>query len=53
VSVDEFRLAVGQTFRKERRLARLISRTGAAPDHPVHPSMPETEYLKVFVWNVD
>jgi len=53
VSVDDFRLAVGQTFRKERRLARLISRTGAAPDHPVHPSMPETEYLKVFVWNVD
>lgn len=53
VSGEDFRLAVGQTFRKERRLARLIARLGAAPDHPIHPAMPETEYLKVLVWNID
>jgi len=53
VSSEDFRLAVGQAFRKERRLARMIARLGASPDHPVHPAMPETEYLKVLVWNLD
>jgi 23S rRNA (cytosine1962-C5)-methyltransferase len=33
----------------EGRSLRILSRTGAAPDHPVAPECPETEYLKV-VW---
>lgn len=53
VSSDDFRQAVGPAFRKERRVARLVARLGAAPDHPVHPAMSETEYLKVLVWSVD
>lgn len=53
VSPDDFRQAVGQAFRKERRPARLLAFRGAAPDHPVHPAMIETEYLKVLVWSVD
>lgn len=28
------------------RSVRLLERAGAAPDHPVHPAIPETEYLK-------
>ncbi len=53
--VDEldFQTAVNRAFRQRRREARLIERLGAAPDHPVHPSMPETRYLKVLVWSVD
>lgn len=53
VTSDDFRQAVGQAFRKERRAARLLARLGAAPDHPVHPAMSETEYLKVLVWSID
>jgi 23S rRNA (cytosine1962-C5)-methyltransferase len=30
-----------------RRL-QVLERHGHAPDHPVHPAMPETEYLKAF-----
>jgi 23S rRNA (cytosine1962-C5)-methyltransferase len=25
---------------------QILERHGHAPDHPVHPAMPETEYLK-------
>lgn len=53
VTVDDFRLAVAPAFRKSRRTARLLAKFGASPDHPVHPAMPETEYLKVMVWDVD
>lgn len=53
VDPDDFRQAVGQAFRKDRRPGRLLAHLGAAPDHPVHPAMIETEYLKVLVWSVD
>lgn len=53
VDPDDFRQAVGQAFRKSHRTARLLAHRGAAPDHPVHPAMIETEYLKVLVWSVD
>ena len=32
---------------------RLLEWRGAAPDHPVHPSMPETRYLKFAVLSVE
>lgn len=32
--------------RAEGRRLQLLERRGHAPDHPVHPAMPETEYLK-------
>lgn len=32
----------------ENRRAQILERHGHAPDHPVHPVMPETEYLKAF-----
>jgi 23S rRNA (cytosine1962-C5)-methyltransferase len=30
------------------RRVQIVERHGHAPDHPVHPAMPETEYLKAF-----
>lgn len=41
------RVALGAAQETGRRL-QLLERHGHAPDHPVHPAMPETEYLKAF-----
>lgn len=35
------------------RPARLIRQAGAGPDHPVHPLLPESAYLKVLVYALD
>lgn len=53
VDESDFHQAVLRALRQKKRQARLIARLGAAPDHPLHPSMPETLYLKVLVWAVD
>ncbi len=34
------------------RTVRIIERRGQARDHPVHPAMPETEYLTCFILEV-
>jgi len=31
---------------RARRIGRLLAQTGAGPDHPVHPLLPESAYLK-------
>lgn len=53
VDEGDFHQAIVRAFRQKKRSARLIMRRGAAPDHPLHPAMPETQYLKVLVWAVD
>jgi 23S rRNA (cytosine1962-C5)-methyltransferase len=35
------------------RRAALIREAGAGPDHPVHPMLPETSYLKTLTYAVD
>jgi 23S rRNA (cytosine1962-C5)-methyltransferase len=35
------------------RTGRVVHATGAAPDHPVHPLLPETAYLKSLVYQLD
>jgi 23S rRNA (cytosine1962-C5)-methyltransferase len=35
------------------RAAALIRQAGAGPDHPVHPSLPESAYLKALVYALD
>jgi 23S rRNA (cytosine1962-C5)-methyltransferase len=35
------------------RAARLIRQAGAGPDHPVHPLLPESAYLKALVYALD
>lgn len=34
------------------RQAQLIRRGGQGPDHPIHPAMPETDYLKSLLFRV-
>jgi 23S rRNA (cytosine1962-C5)-methyltransferase len=35
------------------RRARLLRQAGAAPDHPLHPHLPESGYLKALVFALD
>ncbi len=35
------------------RTARILSTTGAGPDHPVHPHLPESAYLKAQLLQLD
>jgi len=35
------------------RDGRILRTSGAAPDHPVHPALPETAYLKGLLLQVD
>jgi 23S rRNA (cytosine1962-C5)-methyltransferase len=46
---SECAIGIQRTGRK----ARLIRAAGAAPDHPVHPMLPETAYLKALVYALD
>ena len=39
------RIALEAAHTRRRRM-QILERHGQAPDHPVHPAMPETEYLK-------
>ena len=38
---------------KAGRTASLIHSAGASADHPVHPMLPETAYLKALVYALD
>jgi 23S rRNA (cytosine1962-C5)-methyltransferase len=35
------------------RKGRILRISGAGPDHPVHPHLPETAYLKTMVLQID
>ena len=35
------------------RAGRILAATGAAPDHPVHPALPESAYLKASLIQLD
>lgn len=47
-----FEDVVALAARKTGRTLQLLHRAGAAPDHPVLPAMPETEYLKFNAYRV-
>ena len=51
--VDRFQVECAAGIARAGRLARLIRVSGAGPDHPVHPMLPETAYLKAFVYALD
>lgn len=46
---SECAAGIGRTGRK----SALIRSAGAGPDHPVHPMLPESSYLKSLVYSVD
>ena len=43
---DAFAAAVAEGLHRARREGRIIASGGAGPDHPVHPHLPESAYLK-------
>jgi 23S rRNA (cytosine1962-C5)-methyltransferase len=43
---DLFAAAVAEGLQRARREGRIIATGGAGPDHPVHPHLPESAYLK-------
>jgi len=46
VEPQSFAEAVRRGLQDAQRDGRIIASTGAAPDHPVHPLLPESAYLK-------
>lgn len=52
ISKDGFFSAIEQATIKAKRKIQLLKFAGAAPDHPVLPAMPETEYLKFAIFAV-
>jgi 23S rRNA (cytosine1962-C5)-methyltransferase len=50
---DEFAKQVARGVLEGGRSAKQVYATGAAPDHPVHPFLPESAYLKALVLQVD
>ena len=53
VSWDEFHGVVAAAAGDAQRRVRLLERREAAPDHPVVLNIPETEYLKCLILQVD
>jgi 23S rRNA (cytosine1962-C5)-methyltransferase len=49
---DELIALVQQSARHLSRFAQLVSVGGHAPDHPIHPAIPETRYLKALTFRV-
>ncbi len=44
--LDAFTAQVAAALHRARRDARVLFTGGAGPDHPVHPNLPESAYLK-------
>ena len=44
--LDAFSAVVAEGLHRARRNGRILATTGAGPDHPVHPHLPESAYLK-------
>jgi 23S rRNA (cytosine1962-C5)-methyltransferase len=53
VSSEAFMEATWSGIREAGRGGRLLQIAGAGPDHPVHPSLPESAYLKFLVYALD
>ena len=50
VAADAFADEVRRGLRDAGRAGRLIRQSGAGPDHPSHPFLPESAYLKFLVY---
>src|SRR3984957_6332 len=53
VSAEEFQDAIATAGRAAERHLQILEAGGQAPDHPVHPSIPETRYLKTYFCRVN
>jgi 23S rRNA (cytosine1962-C5)-methyltransferase len=52
MSADALMTAIQKAARHLNRLAQIVEMGGQAPDHPVHPGIEETRYLKSFVCRI-
>jgi 23S rRNA (cytosine1962-C5)-methyltransferase len=46
LATDDLVGALQQATRHVNRFAQIVEVGGHAPDHPIHPAIPETHYLK-------
>ena len=53
VSAEELQDAIAKAARSADRHLQILEAGGQAPDHPVHPSIPETRYLKTYFCRVN
>ena len=53
VPPDRFQVECAMGIARAGRSARLVRASGAGPDHPIHPMLPETAYLKALVYRLD
>ncbi|HJU17633.1 MAG TPA: class I SAM-dependent rRNA methyltransferase [Stellaceae bacterium] len=53
VAAADFAEAVRRGLADAGRGARILREAGAAPDHPIHPALPESAYLKTLTLALD
>jgi 23S rRNA (cytosine1962-C5)-methyltransferase len=53
VSLQDLSEAANHGFRKANRVAKVIRSFGAGFDHPIHPALKESEYLKSICFIVE
>jgi len=53
LSAEELQDAIGKAARGADRQVQILESGGQAPDHPVHPAIPETRYLKAYFCRVN
>jgi 23S rRNA (cytosine1962-C5)-methyltransferase len=53
VTVEDFGESVARGLGDARRTGRILRQAGAGPDHPVHPMLPESAYLKSLTLALD
>lgn len=53
VAADPFAKLVANGLRDARRTGRILRASGADVDHPVHPNLPESAYLKALTLQLD
>ena len=52
LSAEQLQEAIGKAARSADKHLQIVEAGGQAPDHPVHPSIPETRYLKAYFCRV-
>jgi 23S rRNA (cytosine1962-C5)-methyltransferase len=52
LSSDDLAAAIQGAARHTGRFVQILEAAGQSPDHPVHPAIPETRYLKAFFCRV-
>ena len=53
MTVENFGEQVARGLGEAARSGRILRASGAGPDHPVHPFLPESAYLKALLLQID